>query len=216
MFGRKKPKLVEDATFWGWHEKDIRYLAERFAKERPHLGMEISGICHITKFRGDEFAASIAIARSQEKVYGKFALAFDDRPASEDSLSLTTHEHELVGFTPYPRARMCCSFGVGNVDEVKGGRLGGLSLSGFNASETTPAHSIIEAHLDLQSVEQEVGLRQTMQAALVDGGSAHINFMLSPIDDAGEWAERFMKDGYSPGVKISGAYAISKIGRDFF
>ena len=217
MFGRTKPKLFEETPFAGWREKDVRYLADRFAKEHARLSFEISGIRHSTRFKGDDFASIVRVSRSEHDLYNKHALTFEDRPANEDSLSLAVHEHEFVGFTPYPRARMRCSFGVGKLDEIKDGNLGSLSVTGEKIGTETDAYQpIIEAHFNVQTVEQEIDLLRTMQAALASRGSAFINFMLYPIENADEWATRMMTDAYSPSVKIKGANVTTKVGRDPF
>lgn len=75
---------------------------------------------------------------------------------------------------------------------------------------------MIEAHFNMQTVEQEIDLRRTMQAALSSHGNAFINFMLYPIENADEWATRLMTDGYSTRLKIKTAYATTNVGRDPF
>lgn len=217
MFGLKKQKTVEEATFAGWREKDVRYLADSFTKERARVSFEISGIRHLTRFDGDAFASSIYISRSEHELYGKHALAFDERPANEDSHSLASHEHELLGFMAYPRALMRCQIHVGNPDEVKEGKLGSLFVTGEGVSTNVGSHNpIVEAHFNVQSSEQAIDLRRTMQAALANRGNAFINFMLYPIDNADEWAAHMMKDAYSPSLIIKGAYVTTNVGRDPF
>ena len=217
MFGRAKPKPVEEALFAGWREKDIRYLADCFAKEQARLSFEIGGIRHSTRFLGDEFASAVRTSRSENELYSDYALAFDDRPASENSHSLAVHEHELFGFTSYPRARMRCHFGVGRLDDIKEGNLGWLSVTGENTGTDTKGYQpIVEARFNVQTVEQQIDLRRTMQAALASRGHAFINFILDPIENAEEWALRMMADSYSPGVKIRGAYATTSLGLDPF
>jgi hypothetical protein len=217
MFGRTKPTPVEETLFAGWREKDVRYLADNFAKEHARLSFEISGIRHSTIFKGDDLASAVRISRSEQDFYNKHALAFDDRPANEDSHSLAVHEHELVGLTPYPRARMRCQFGVGRLDEIKDGNLGWLSVTGQKIGTQADTYQpIIEAHFNVQTVEQEIDLRRTMQASLANRGNAFINFMLYSIDNADEWATRMMTAAYSPSVKIKGAYVTTNVGRDPF
>lgn len=217
MFGRTKPTPVEETLFGGWREKDVRYLADSFAKEHARLSFEISGIRHSTQFKGDDFASVVRISRYEQDLYHKHALSFDDRPANEDTYSLAVHEHELVGLTPYPRARMRCQFGAGRLDEIKDGNLGSLFLTGqMIGTQADTYQPIIEAHFNVQTVEQEVDLRRTMQAALASRGNAFINFMLYPIDNADEWATRMMTNSYSPGVKIKGAYVTTNVGHDPF
>lgn len=217
MFGRTKPKLVEETLFAGWREKDVRYLADSFANEHARLSFEISGIRHSTRLKGDDFASVVRISRSEHDFYKKHPFAFDYQPADEDSHSLAVHEHELVGFTPYPRARMRCQFGVGNLDKIKEGNLGWLSVTGKKTVTESDAYQpIIEAHFNVQTVEQEIDLRRTMQAALASRGNAFINFMLYPIDNADEWATRMLTNAYSPSVIIKGAYVTTNVGRDRF
>lgn len=217
MFGQNKPKPVAEVTFGGWLERDIHDFAERLTKKRPHLSFEITGIRHLIKFNGEEFASAVTVARSRQEMYIKSALAFNDRPASEDSLFLTAYEHELVGFMIHPRVRMRCQFGVGNTDQIKEVHLGDLSLTGENNGSDKDAYQpIVEAYFNVQLVEQEADLRRTMQAALADRGNAFMNFVLCPIENAHEWATCLMKNGYSPSVKITGAYATSNVGYDPF
>ncbi|OYW21040.1 MAG: hypothetical protein B7Z43_11695 [Sphingomonas sp. 12-62-6] len=185
MFGRTKPKLNEEKLFAGWRMMDICYLADSFSNEYARLSFEISGIRHSTRFKGDDFASVVRISRSEHELYNNHALAFDYRPANEDSHSLAVHEHELVGFTSYPRARMRCQVCVGNLEEIKNGNLGSLSVTGEKIGTASEAYQpIITAHFNVQTVEQEIDLRRTMQAALAGRGNAFINFMLYPIDNA--------------------------------
>lgn|GEM_PF-6631762 len=217
MFGRKKQKPVEETTFAGWREKDVRYLADSFTKEHARVSFEISGIRHLTRFDGDAFASSIYVSRSEHDLYGNHALAFDDCPANEDSHSLASHEHELLGFMSYPRALMRCQINVGNLDEVKEGKLGWLIVTGEGVSTNVGSYNpIVEAHFNVQCSKQAIDLRRTMQAALANRGNAFINFMLYPIDNADEWATHMMKDAYSPSVIIKGAYITTNVGRDPF
>lgn len=217
MFGRTKAKPVQEKLVFGWREIDVRYLADNFATNSARLSFEISGIRHSTRFNGDDFTSAVRISRSAHELYNQHALAFEDRPVSEDSNVLAVHEHELVGFTPYPHARMRCQFSVGNPDEVKIGNLGSLYLTGQHiGSQTDAYHSVIEAHFNVQTVEQETDLRHSLQAALASRGNAFINFMLFSINDANKWTERMIADGYSPTVKIKNIYVTTNVGRDPF
>lgn len=217
MFGLKKSRPAKEATFSGWLEKDVRFLASSFVKEMAHLECEISGIRHSTQFCGDAFSSAVRISRSDRDFYNKYALAFDDSPASEDCHLLAVHGHELVGFTRYPRARMRCHFGVGKLEQIKEGNLGWLCLTGEMSGEDADNYQpMIEAHFHVQTVEQEIDLRRTMQAALSSRGSAFINFILNPIENADEWAASFMRDGYSKSINIKAVYAATNVGRVSF
>jgi len=217
MFGRKKPRPAKEATFSGWLEKDIRFFASSFAKERAHLGGEIIGIRHSTQFCGEAFSSAVRISRSDSDFYSKYALAFDDPPADEDSHLLAVHNHELVGFTDYPRVRMRCHFYVGKLDEIKEGNLGWLRLTSEQSGECLDDyHPMILVHFNVQTVEQEIDLRRTMQSALSSRGSAGINFIICPIENADEWAACFMRDGYSKRINIKAVYAATNVGRVSF
>ncbi len=217
MFGRTKPRPTEEATIGGWLEKDVRFLASSFAKEHVLLPFEINGISHSTRFCGEAFSSAVRISRSNHDLYNEHSLAFNDPPASEDSHLLAVHEHELFGLTPYPRARMRCHFGAGNLDEIKEGNLGWLSVNGEKFGKDSDNYQpMIEARFNLQTSQQEVDLRRTIQAALFSRGSACINFILYPIEDADEWATRLMRDGYSTSLRIKAVYATTNVGRVLF
>lgn len=217
MFGRTKPKPIEKATFADWLEEDIYFLASSFAKEDVLLPFEINGISHSTRFCGEAFSSAVRISRLNHDLYNEHALAFNDPPASEDSHLLAVHEHELFGLTPYPRARMRCHFGFGNLDEIKEGNLGWILVTGEKSGEDSGSYQpIIEARFNLQTSQQEVDLRRTIQAALSSRGSACINFILYPIEDADEWSTRLMRDGYSTRLRIKAVYATTNVGRVSF
>ena len=217
MFGRRKPRPAKEATFSGWLEEDVRFLAIHFAKEGAHLSCEISGITHSTQFCGEAFSSAVRNSRLDRDFYNKHALAFDDPPANEDSHLLAVHDHELVGFTDYPRARMRCHFGVGKLEQIKEGNLGRLCVSGeMSGGDTDDYKPMIEAHFKVQTVEQVIDLRRTMQAALSGRGSAWINFILDPIENADEWAASLMRDGYSNSINIKSVFAGTNVGRVSF
>lgn len=217
MFGRTKPKPIEKATFAGWLEEDIHFLASSFAGAHVLLPFEINGISHSMKLCGEAFSSAVRISQLNHDLYNEHALAFNDPPANEDSHLLAVHEHELVGLTPYPRARMRCHFGVGNLDEIKKGNLGRLLVTGEKSGEGSSRYQpIIEARFNLQTSQQEVDLRRTIQAALSSRGSACINFILYPIEDADEWATRLMRNGYSTSLRIKAVYAATNVGRVSF
>lgn len=217
MFGRKKSKPAKEATFAGWLEKDIRFLASSFSMKMAHLECEISGISQSTEFNGEAFSSAVRISRSDSDFYKKNALAFDDPPASEDSHLLAVHSHELVGFTGYPCARVRCHFGVGKLDQIKEGNLGWLCLTGEKSGGDTENYQpLIEVHFNLQTVEQEIDLRRTMQAALSSRGNAFINFVVYPIEDADEWATSLMRNGSSKSISIKAVYTATNVGRVSF
>ena len=217
MFGRREPRPAKEATFSGWLEKDVRFLASSFTKELAHLVCEISGIEHSTQFCGEAFASAVRISRSDRDFYNKYALAFNDPPADEDRHLLVAHKHELVGFTHHPRVRMRCRFGVGKPDQIKEGNLGWLLLTGETSGEDLDNYQpMIEAHFNVQTVEQQIDLRRTMQAALSGRGSAFINFILYPIENADELAACLMRDGYSKRINIKAVYASTTVGRVSF
>ena len=217
MFGRRKPRPAKEATFSGWLEKDVRFLAIHFAKEGALLACEIRGITHSTQFCGEAFSSAVRNSRLDRDFYNKYALAFDDPPANEDSHLLAVHDHELVGFTDYPRARMRCDVRVGKLDQIKEGNLGWLRVTGeMSGGETDDYKPMIKAHFNVQTVEQVIDLRRTMQAALSSRGSAWINFILYPIENADEWAASLMRDGVSKSINIRTVFATANVGRVSF
>lgn len=213
-FRKAKDATLEEPSFYGWRLGPLESLFARLAGDHPNVNLGLTGFEHIIHLKGHDYRSALKLRRGDIDEYEKCALAFDERPRSEDDITFSVAESKLVGWSSYPAARAEGTFAVASgksLVALQDGQVGHLWLSS-NDRDDRSYRPLVKFHFHVLSVSEHEALRDSLRLSLNRGGSTWINFILDPIKDAAAEIAKFKERGYSSHFPINSAYFGSQVG----
>lgn len=216
MLGSRKAKNQSETelSYHGWREGPLKSLVSRLVGEHPNINLAVTGFEQMIRLNGDDYRVALTHRRSDIEAYEKLAMAFDERPGPEDDLGLAATENKLVGCLRYPGARAEGTFSVATGEALmalQSGEVGHLSLSSLGGLGQ-PYRPLVDFHFHVRSESEEAAFCESLRSSLGRGGTAWINFIVQPIEDAATEIEKIKERGYSSRIAIRAAYFGSQVG----